>query len=230
MLGEKQLVSQYLENISRDALAKYQDIVRNYVRNRQGVYALFRRGKLYYVGLAHNLRSRLHTHLRDHHADSWDRFSIYLTIGDSHLKELESLILRIIKPKGNKQKGRFSKAEDLRRKFRSDVRRLQQIELGLMTGKSVLIEEGRSQQANKNRRGVLAGFISSPMKLRAQFKGMMFTAHVRRDGTIRFAGEKYFSPSLAAVAACKRKTCNGWTFWQYERAPGDWVKIDNLRK
>jgi hypothetical protein len=43
------LVSQYLENISREALEKYQDIVRQYVRRRQGVYALYRRGKLHYV-------------------------------------------------------------------------------------------------------------------------------------------------------------------------------------
>jgi len=34
------LVCQHLENISRDALDKYQDIIRRYVRRRQGVYAL----------------------------------------------------------------------------------------------------------------------------------------------------------------------------------------------
>jgi hypothetical protein len=37
-------------------------------------------------------------------------------------------------------------------------------------------------------------------------------------------------PSLVAATACKRQTCNGWTFWKYERAPGDWVPLDNLRK
>ena len=41
------LVSQHLENISRVALEKYQDIIRQYVRRRQGVYALYRRGKLH---------------------------------------------------------------------------------------------------------------------------------------------------------------------------------------
>lgn len=90
------LVCQHLENISRHALEQYQDIIRDYVRHRQGVYALYRRGKLYYVGLASNLRSRLAHHLKDRHGDSWDRFSVYLTIGDSHLRELESLILQIV--------------------------------------------------------------------------------------------------------------------------------------
>ena len=46
------LVCQHLENISREALEKYQDIIRQYVRRRHGVYALYRRGKLQYVGLA----------------------------------------------------------------------------------------------------------------------------------------------------------------------------------
>ena len=95
------LVCQYLENISRTALEKYQDIIRKYVKGRYGVYSLYRKHKLYYVGLASNLRSRLHHHLRDRHAGTWDSFSVYLTVGDQHLHELETLILRIIKPKGN---------------------------------------------------------------------------------------------------------------------------------
>jgi hypothetical protein len=35
-----QLVSQHLENISRTALEKYQDILKEYVKGRHGVYAL----------------------------------------------------------------------------------------------------------------------------------------------------------------------------------------------
>src|SRR4030043_537653 len=123
------LVCQSLENISRDALEKYQHIIRQYVRRRNGIYALFRRGKLHYVGLASNLRARLGHHLRNRHQDSWDRFSVYLTIGDAHLKELEALILRIVKPAGNKVKGKFAKCEDIRNKFARDVRRHQRDEL-----------------------------------------------------------------------------------------------------
>ncbi|MEE9144986.1 MAG: hypothetical protein V3U06_09500 [Candidatus Binatia bacterium] len=52
-----QLVSQQIENISSEALERYQNIVRRYVRVRQGVCAFYHRGKLYYVRLASNLRS-----------------------------------------------------------------------------------------------------------------------------------------------------------------------------
>lgn len=108
------LVSQYLEKISRAALEKHQGIIREYVAKRHGVYALYRGNRLYYVGLASNLRNRLRHHLRDRHGQSWDRFSVYLTIGDSHIKELESLVLRIVSPPGNKTGGTFGKAENLR--------------------------------------------------------------------------------------------------------------------
>src|SRR5436189_827854 len=108
MRRRRSLVCQHLENISRKALEKYQDVIKDYVRHRQGVYALYRKEKLYYVGLAGDLRWRLKQHLKDHHGQSWDRFSVYLTIGDQHLKELECLILRITKPRGNKVKGNFN--------------------------------------------------------------------------------------------------------------------------
>lgn len=88
MAKRSPMVCQHLENISREGLEKYQDVIREYVKGRHGVYALYRGIKLYYVGLATNLRMRLAHHLRDRHHNSWDRFSVYLTIGDNHLREL----------------------------------------------------------------------------------------------------------------------------------------------
>src|SRR5689334_18970035 len=89
------LVTEHLENISRDALEAYQETLREHVRRRQGIYALYRRDRLYYVGLASNLRNRLKNHLRDRHAGGWDRFSLYLTRTGDYLRELEALALRI---------------------------------------------------------------------------------------------------------------------------------------
>ena len=88
------LVSQHLENIDVGALEEHQDIIKTYVRQREGVYALYKKGRLYYVGLASDLRWRLGAHLKDRHKEKWDRFSVYLTVNDQHLKELESLMLR----------------------------------------------------------------------------------------------------------------------------------------
>lgn len=41
MARHASLVCQHLENISRQALEKYQHTIRQYVRNRHGVYALY---------------------------------------------------------------------------------------------------------------------------------------------------------------------------------------------
>jgi len=84
-----QLVCQHLESISRNVLEEYQKVIRRFVRSRNGVYALYRRGKLHYVGLASSLLGRLRHHLRDHHAGTWDRFNVYLTIGPEVLKVYE---------------------------------------------------------------------------------------------------------------------------------------------
>ena len=52
---------------------------------------------------------------------------------------------------------------------------------------------------------------------------------VRKDGSILYKGNTFNSPSLAG-RAIKGRANNGWTTWKYERAPGDWVLLDALRK
>jgi hypothetical protein len=115
------LVIEHLEGISRSAINLYPDIITEYARGRSGVYALYKGKDLYYVGLAKNLRSRLQGHLRDRHAEAWDHFNVYLTQGDEHLKELESLVLRIASPKGNRISGKFMGSSDLKRVFRQRI-------------------------------------------------------------------------------------------------------------
>jgi hypothetical protein len=232
MADKQNFVCEHLENISREALEEYQDIIRKYVRRRHGVYALYRRGKLYYVGLATNLRNRLKNHLKDRHGESWDRFSVYLTIGDSHLRELEALTLRIVRPKGNKQKGRLTGSEDMRRKLTRDLKEFYRQNIQDIMGRYA--KPIKDEPENDNPKPPLARYISSraitaPTTLRAHHGGKLVRARIRRDGSIRFGGSLYKSPS-AAGTACRKKATNGWQFWEYERARGDWVSLDELRR
>jgi hypothetical protein len=230
MARRAQLVSQHLENVSYEALSKYQDVIQSYVRGRQGIYALYRKKELYYVGLASNLRSRLKHHLRDRHRELWDRFSVYLTIGDSHLRELESLILRTIKPPGNHQSGTFIKSENLRACFSRELRDRQKQERDWVIGRSTSpIPKRRRQKVVQKGAPILAAYFNKSIKLRATFKDTIIRARVRRNGLIRYKTKDYNSPSLAAAAVVKH-SYNGWTFWKYERAPGDWVFLDELRR
>src|SRR6478672_2340893 len=135
------LVTQYLENIASEAFEKHADVIRQFVRGRNGVYALYRKGKLYYSGLASDLRGRLRWHLRDRHAQRWDTFSVYLTIGDQHLRELESLILRVAQPPGNRQLGKFSGAQNLNRSFAREIATKQRAERNRILGRETVTEE-----------------------------------------------------------------------------------------
>lgn len=219
-------------------LEKYQDIIRSYVIGRHGIYALYRNDKLYYVGLASNLRNRLKHHLKDRHAQNWNRFSIYFTISGEHLKDLESLLISVAHPPGNKQGGNFIRSEDLKRQFRKQISVCQRQELrGLFNEKT---KASKVRVVHRDgRKTTLAKYLNKRIHIRFVYKGKLYIAHVRRDGTITFAadsaeakrlqGKEYGSPSMAAAAITKR-TMNGWSSWKYERSPGEWVLIDELRK
>jgi hypothetical protein len=229
MSKSEHLVCQHLENISSEALEKYQKIIRQYVRKRSGVYALYRGDRLYYVGLAHNLRSRLKTHLRDRHRKLWNRFSVYFTIGSEHMKELESLVLRISKPIGNKVKGKFRRSENLLRLFAKDIRNSQKDEFNQILGREItrLVLDGKEK---KGRKVLLAKYIQKSLRLRTKYKGKVYKASVRRNGMIVLNGRKFYSPSKAGKSIVAKGTAvNGWFFWEYERAPGDWVCLNELR-
>jgi hypothetical protein len=66
--------------------------------------------------------------------------------------------------------------------------------------------------------------------LRVRYKGKTHFAYVRKTGLIFFAKKHFTSPSLAGSHLVGGRACNGWKFWEYQRAPGDWVALDNLRK
>lgn len=216
--------------ISRKALEEYQDILREFVRRRHGIYALYRKSHLYYVGLASNLKSRLSHHLRDRHAGTWDHFSIYLTLDASHLRELEALAIRIAAPKGNRQKGKFKTSQNLVPLFRRMMRARFKILLNDLFETKITKIENDLRNPILGRKPTLAGYFPKGKKLRLSYKGKEYRAYVKKDGRIRFNGKLYTSPSLAAIAATKTRAKNGWNWWKYERGPGEWVLLDELRR
>lgn len=58
------LVVQHVERMARRILEEHPDVVREYVKGKRRVYALYKGPRLYYVGLASNLRSRFKAHLQ----------------------------------------------------------------------------------------------------------------------------------------------------------------------
>lgn len=223
----KSLVCQHVERLSSATLETYSDMFRNIVGRRHGVYALYRKGKLYYVGLASNLRSRLNTHLKDRHKGLWDQFSVYLTIDDSHLRELESLVLRIAQPKGNKQTGKFARSVNVMKEIRARVREQQRNELDAL---GIHRRPVRTADAGDGSKAPpLAKYIRRPLRIRARSKGKVFRGTVRRDGRLRVNKQVFDSPSSAGKA-CVGRSVNGWALWEYEHAPNLWLPLKELRR
>lgn len=115
-LSEKnKLVKRYLEHRPKQ---EYQAALGRKRRGR-GIYVLYRDQKIYYIGLSRSsLRSRLRAHAtRDRHKGRWNNFSFYQIGRKKYIKDIESLMLRIICPPGNKVGGRFQKRYNLNNKL-----------------------------------------------------------------------------------------------------------------
>jgi hypothetical protein len=241
--SKARLVVAHLEGIAGAALDEYPEVLREFIRSRNGVYALYKKERLYYVGLARNLRSRLRHHLRDRHAGRWDRFSIYLTEGDEHLKELESLVLRIAEPRGNKVAGKFLASEDLKRRFRRRLKESWNRKVEEMTDwaepEPPRESKRRSASDAEKRDSELAKYVTKRFHIRLHHKGKQYVAHVLLDGRIAFAREspvtgavrkvRYLSPSAAATAVTGH-SMNGWAVWHFWSTDGELVPLDALRK
>jgi Restriction Enzyme Adenine Methylase Associated len=127
----------------------------------------------------------------------------------------DPVFLRVAQPPGNRQLGKFSGAQNLNRSFGREIARKQRAERNRILGRETVTEEAQLGPARGRR-------------IRAKYKGKFIKARLRADKRVRMKGKLYGSPSAAASAIGKR-AMNGWSFWRYERGPGDWVPIDELR-
>ena len=231
------LVGGFLERISVTAFEKYHREITDLVRSQHGVYALYKNDRLYYVGLAVNLRRRIKQHLKDKHAGRWNRFSLYLVRKVDHIKEIESLLLRIADPAGNKQGGRLRNAINLDRQLNKKIQKRQKEERD-----EIFAKDTGSRRTATSRRKVkrkttsrdqrkdrpLKGIVGGGKRIYATYKGEDYKAIVYNNGRIKFNGQFYDSPSAAGKAARKRET-NGWIFWAVRKG-GELVKLSKLRK
>lgn len=219
----------FIEQLSWRVLDEYRDIVRDMIRRKSGVYALYKHDKLYYVGLASNLMGRVNGHLKDRHRGAWDRFSVYLTTDRANIKPLESLLLRIAKPSGNRVSGGFGRPINLYRSLHRAMSNADADRRARILGGHVARRLRRRRTRDARGSLVLAGLVDRGLPLRARWKRRRLKATLRRDGYISFEGRKYDSPSAAASRAVGH-AMNGWLFWQYRLAARKWVPLGNLRR
>lgn len=229
MMGAgKRLVLEHLEKVSWEIMDRYPEVLQKQIRGRSGIYALYKKDRLYYVGLASNLMVRLKQHLKDRLKGRWDRFSVYVTVRDEHMKELESLILRIAEPAGNRTGGRFVKSHNLRGELIQSMLDADADQRARLIGGQLVLKRQR-QRAGKEGLAALKGLLERRRELRGVRGGWEYRAVLRRDGTIKYDGHVYESPGAAAKAAVGRM-CYGWSFWRYRNKAGVWVPLRTLKK
>ncbi|MEM3132703.1 MAG: GIY-YIG nuclease family protein [Candidatus Caldarchaeum sp.] len=80
-----------------------------------GVYGLYdENGNLYYLGMTRkNVIDRLRHHLKGRHRNKWKTFSLYICKSLKHISALETLFLRLSRPKGNRQAGGLRGSKNL---------------------------------------------------------------------------------------------------------------------
>jgi hypothetical protein len=225
----RRLLLEHLERVSPRVLEEYPDAMRELIRRRSGVYALYRKNKLYYVGLASNLMGRIKQHLRDRHHGGWDRFSVYLTARAEHMRELESLLLRIMDPAGNKVRGRLAAAENLIPRLEDAMRKRDADRRATILGGRSLRKRRRQKSSQAKGTRVLAGLVEHRRSLQGNRSGKVYRAALRRDGRISYRRKLYETPTGAARAALGVQR-NGWGFWHFKNERGRWVPLRTLKR
>ena len=223
------IVRSYFERVSWKVLDKYRPIVKLMIKGHAGIYALYKGEKLYYVGLANNLMTRVNQHLKDRHKGKWDRFSVYLTTDDEHIRPLEALLLRVVNLEGNKVKGRLRGAQDLVRLLKRKMDESQRDETATLLGGRFVTHRRRSKTRAATGTLVLGGLFERPVRLVATWKGNEYKASLRRDGHISYKGKLYDSPTSVGRVILGRAV-NGWQFWRYRNPRGEWVNLAELKR
>ena len=108
----KRLSSEILDN------PIFQKKLKEIMKGYAGIYALYQKNKLYYVGLTRNLFGRISWHLKDRHAGRWNQFIIFRIRRVNYLKDIETLLTHLVDTKGNRAKGKVPPDADISRVLR----------------------------------------------------------------------------------------------------------------
>jgi hypothetical protein len=111
----RKLIRVYAEKLPGTVLGVFWKEFHGIVRGNSGIYVLYKEDVPHYVGKASNLSWHIRHHMPDRLKGEWDVFSLYVDRGDRYVKDVESLLLRIVKPKDALVSGRFREATNLRK-------------------------------------------------------------------------------------------------------------------
>jgi hypothetical protein len=142
------------------------------------------------------------------------------------MRELETLLIHIAKPKGNKQIGKFRTSENLKPKLKREMHRYQNREFESFFGNEIPF---LSTKPAAHGEPSLKGYFKKRTRIRLTYKEKEHTAKVLNSGKIKYQNQIFNSPSVASSFILGRHS-NGWYWWKYKTKKGEWVRLDSLRK
>lgn len=99
----------------------FESRLREIMRGYAGIYVLHRRKRIYYIGLTTDLLGRIKGHAKWRQG-KWDHFSFFRIQKVRYLKDIETLLHRLVDTPGNKVKGHVPRDADLNRVLREVLR------------------------------------------------------------------------------------------------------------
>ena len=203
------IITKKLQNVSVAVVEDFSPILLDCVGEDQGIYALYKGSKLYYVGRAVNLQKRLAQHLSDRHQKKWDKFSLFVVSDKKHIGDLESLLIDICEPIGNRAHPKGA-AKDLKKEFEDRIDAFHADEKALLLGEKPVCRKQKM------------------IPLQNTYKGKKYTATFDcKQHTVRYNKVLYSSPSAAAMAVVKH-IANGLLFWKATDKKGKLVPLKKL--
>ena len=222
----KKIITKKIESISKNIFEKFKEPISKLVKGQHGVYALYDEGELYYVGKAVDLERRVKQHLKDNHKALWTHFSLFFTEKKEYISIIESIIISIAQPLGNKIKPKGKIDNKDIKLLEKMIKEQQDRERTEMFGRKVVVRPLK----NKSQRPSLEGYFKSSRPLKKNYKGKEYTATLLTTGEIKFRGKLYSTPTAAAMQIIESESVkvNGWMFWFVKNDEGNWVKLNDL--
>jgi hypothetical protein len=117
------LIQFALDGIKRESFEVIKRELASLLKHRAGVYALYQNDKLVRVGLGTNIYWRLKGHAKSKKL-IWNSASLFIIDANNirYLRDLETAIVRIAKPKYNDQQGRVRDEHFLSRLLKKSVK------------------------------------------------------------------------------------------------------------
>lgn len=221
----KGIFKESLENISKKLFSEHAEIILELIGDSSGIYALYDDNELYYVGRASNLKRRINQHLKDRHDSQWTHFSLFLIKRDDYIGDIESLLIRIAEPVGNRVKPRGRDSKQMVKKLKSLLDKKHRDNVReLIAGRTT-----RISKIKKKGRREIKGLVQKRTPIYKTYKGIEHKAILTPAGTIIYKNKKYNSPTEAAMQVVDRKAVNGWYFWMIKNGKGEWVRLGEYR-